>query len=63
MAGNIWEWTLNTADATEEGRDYRRAVAGGSFVSTCDRAQTSIRYYLDPKVRYSSIGIRLVGLT
>lgn len=62
MAGNLWEWTLNTAAATEEGRDQRRAVAGGSFVSPCDRAQTSFRYYLDPRVRYSSIGIRLVGI-
>ncbi len=62
MAGNIWEWTLNTADAADEGRDKRRAVAGGSFVSSCDRAQTSMRYYLEPRVRYSSIGIRLVGL-
>lgn len=63
MAGNIWEWTLNTAAAAEDGRDHRRAVAGGSYVSPCDRAQTSFRYYLDPRVRYSSIGIRLVGLT
>ena len=62
MAGNIWEWTMNTA-ASDDGRDFRRAVAGGSFVSTCDRVQTSFRYYLDPRVRYSSIGIRLVGLT
>ncbi|MCY3780591.1 MAG: SUMF1/EgtB/PvdO family nonheme iron enzyme [Chloroflexi bacterium] len=63
LAGNVWEWTANTAAAAEEGRDHRRAVAGGSFVSPCDRAQTSFRYYLDPRVRYSSIGIRLVGLT
>lgn len=63
MAGNVWEWTMNTASAAEEGRDRRRAVAGGSFVSPCDRAQTAFRYYLDPRVRYSSIGIRLVGLT
>ena len=63
MAGNVWEWTLNSAPATDEGRDLRRAVAGGSFVSSCDRAQTSMRYYLEPRVRYSSIGIRLVGLT
>ena len=62
LAGNVWEWTLNAAAATEKGRDRRRAVAGGSFVSPCDRAQTSFRYYLDPRVRYSSIGIRLVGL-
>ncbi len=63
LAGNIWEWTLNTAAPAEDGRDFRRAVAGGSFVSPCDRAQTSFRYYLDPRVRFSSIGIRLVGLT
>ena len=63
MAGNVWEWTLKTAAAAETGRDFRRAVAGGSYVSPCDRAQTSFRYYLDPRVRYSSIGIRLVGLT
>ncbi len=63
MAGNVWEWTLKTAAAAESGRDFRRAVAGGSYVSPCDRAQTSFRYYLDPRVRYSSIGIRLVGLT
>ncbi|MCY4062453.1 MAG: SUMF1/EgtB/PvdO family nonheme iron enzyme [Chloroflexi bacterium] len=63
MAGNVWEWTSNTAAAAETGRDFRRAVAGGSFVSPCDRAHTTFRYYLDPRVRYSSIGIRLVGLT
>ena len=63
MAGNVWEWTLNTAAAAEAGRDSRRAVAGGSFVSPCDRAHTTFRYYLDPRVRYSSIGVRLVGLT
>lgn len=63
MAGNVWEWTLKSAAASEAGRDFRRAVAGGSYVSPCDRAQTAFRYYLDPRVRYSSIGIRLVGLT
>lgn len=63
MAGNIWEWTLNRAAAAETGRDYRRAVVGGSYVSSCDRAQTAYRHYFDPWFRFSSIGIRLVGLT
>lgn len=63
MAGNIWEWTMNKAALANTGRDHRRAVAGGSFVSPCDRAQSAFRHYLDPRVRYSSIGIRLVGLT
>ncbi len=63
LAGNTWEWTLSAAAAAEDSRDLRRAVTGGSFVSSCDRAQTSARYYLEPRVRYSSIGIRLVALT
>lgn len=63
MSGNVWEWTLDSASATEESPDLRRAVVGGSFVSPCDRAQISFRYYLDPRVRYASIGFRLVGLT
>lgn len=63
LSGNTWEWTMNTAAAAEDGRDLRRAVTGGSFVSSCDRAQTSVRYYLEPRVRYSSIGMRLVALT
>lgn len=62
MAGNVWEWTLDMAEPNEESPDYRRAVLGGSFVSPCDRAQTSFRYYLDPRVRYPSIGFRVVSI-
>ena len=32
MAGNVWEWTLNTARPLKTGAIYA-AVAGGSFVS------------------------------
>lgn len=63
MSGNVWEWTLDAADPSSEGPDHRRAVIGGSFVSPCERAQVSFRYYLDPRVRYASIGFRVVGLT
>lgn len=62
MAGNVWEWTLDIAEPNDESPDYRRAVIGGSFVSPYDRAQTSFRYYLNPKVQYASIGFRVVGL-
>jgi len=59
MAGNVWEWTMDMAEPMEESPDYRRSVIGGSFVSPCNRAQVSFRYFLDPRVRYASIGFRL----
>lgn len=63
LAGNVWEWALNRTDFTED--DYmvhKCAVIGGSFVSPCDRAQPSFRYFLKPEARYSSIGFRVVML-
>jgi len=53
---------LNTA-AGDAGRELRRAVAGGSYLGSCDRAQTSFRHYINPQSRFASVGIRLVGLT
>lgn len=60
MAGNVWEWCTDKLDPEEAGQDYRRAVIGGSFVSPCDRAQSSFRYFLNPEARYSSIGFRVM---
>lgn len=62
MAGNVWEWCLDKQPPDEESPDFKRAVIGGSYVSPFDRAQASFRYHLNPEVRYSSIGFRLVGL-
>lgn len=59
MAGNVWEWTLDMAEPTDDSPDYKRSVIGGSFVSPCERAQVPFRYYLNPRVRYASIGFRL----
>ena len=62
LAGNVWEWTLNRAAPDDEDEERKCAVIGGSFVSPCDRAQPSFRYFLKPEARYSSIGFRIAML-
>lgn len=63
MSGNVWEWALDKVAPNDEIPTVRHAVIGGSFVSTCDRAQIPFRYYLESRTRFSSIGFRVVGLT
>ncbi len=65
MAGNVWEWCLNTkADAESHVTDLMttedRAVYGGAFVSPQGRSETSFHYYLNPQTFYASLGFRLV---
>jgi formylglycine-generating enzyme required for sulfatase activity len=66
MAGNVWEWCLNpkddTSDEPEIITDADRAVHGGSYIGPADRAKISFRYYLKPKLYYSSIGFRVIKL-
>ncbi len=66
MAGNVWEWCLNTktdqADEPEIVSDSERAVHGGAYIGPAQRAKISFRYYLKPKLYYSSIGFRIVRL-
>lgn len=65
MAGNVWEWCLNTTPqqleetrrATEE---LPRAVRGGSYISAADRARANFHYYLNPVYRYKTIGFRVM---
>ena len=64
MAGNVWEWCLNRADASSlnlQGEEAR-AVRGGSFISPADRSQCRFRFSLDPRSRYDTIGFRVVAL-
>jgi formylglycine-generating enzyme required for sulfatase activity len=58
MAGNAWEWCLDTQD--DEHGQIRRAVRGGSFISSCERLQTTFSYYLNPSSRFDTIGFRIV---
>ncbi len=66
MAGNVWEWCLNTkADRSttpEITSNDERVVHGGSYLGPAQRARISFCYYLKPKVFYASIGFRIVRL-
>ncbi len=74
MAGNVWQWCVNTeykspsprrngasGAITKDTGDLHtpRAVRGGSFISVAQRAKTTFHFYLNPMHRYASIGFRL----
>jgi formylglycine-generating enzyme required for sulfatase activity len=61
MIGNIWEWCLNAQDgALDMNSRAQRAVRGGSFISTRDRARVLACFHLNPLCRYDTIGFRIV---
>jgi len=60
MAGNVWEWCLNSAyDDLDITSDRPRAVQGGSFIGAHERAQVNFSFDLAPDYHYGSIGFRL----
>lgn len=63
MAGNVWEWCLNSAyDDTDVTAEKPRGVHGGSFMSPYERAQNHSYLPLNPESHFGSIGFRLVCL-
>ncbi len=65
MAGNVWEWCLNTEDnlvtASMAGEE-NRVIKGGSYIGTSRRADNRFHYSLKPECRFNSIGFRLIRL-
>lgn len=61
LSGNVWEWCLNNhyedMDITS---DRPRAVQGGSYMSTHQKAQIGSFMLLAPATCFSNIGFRLV---
>jgi formylglycine-generating enzyme required for sulfatase activity len=65
MAGNVWEWCINSEDSGDDPRafnDENRIIKGGSHIGMYKRAQCRFYYALNPQCRYNSIGFRLVQL-
>jgi formylglycine-generating enzyme required for sulfatase activity len=60
MSGNVWEWCLNSAyDDLDITAERQRAVQGGSYIGSHERAQINFSFNLNPDYHYGSIGFRL----
>jgi formylglycine-generating enzyme required for sulfatase activity len=61
MAGNVWQWCLNNHfDDEDITSDRPRAVHGGSYMSTHQKAQIGSFMLLAPATCFNNIGFRLV---
>ena len=62
MAGNVWEWSLNTYDNPKDvpiGGNEQRVLRGGSWGYGRDGARASNRDYGDPGSRNYYVGFRV----
>jgi formylglycine-generating enzyme required for sulfatase activity len=62
MAGNVWEWChteYGTGDDKNIGSDERRALRGGSWISSTDFARALFRFWVYPDDRGRSVGFRV----
>lgn len=60
LAGDVWEWCIDRSEERDENGEYKRAAMGGSYLSSQERAQSTTRFFLNPKSCYGSIGFRIV---
>lgn len=66
MAGNVWEWCLNTQQKPEEPESARidkegskRVIRGGTWNNEPEFLRVSFRFGLNADTRLSSVGFRL----
>ena len=66
MAGNVWEWCLNTEKNLEsqesvclDDLDSPREIRGGAWFNGEELLQSSVRYWYSPDNSGNGIGIRL----
>lgn len=60
LVGDVWEWCIDRSEERDENGEYKRAAMGGSYLSSQERAQSTTRFFLNPKSVYGSIGFRIV---
>nr|WP_256212096.1 SUMF1/EgtB/PvdO family nonheme iron enzyme [Nitrosomonas communis] len=63
MAGNIWDWCLNTHDHPSNvslDTDKVRVVRGGSWGVNPYGARSATRGNFDPSYRFSNVGFRVL---
>jgi hypothetical protein len=64
LAGNVWEWCLDTVPDEEANSEnaFKVVVHGGAFLSPYTRAHVAHNLLVPPQIRYASIGFRVIAL-
>lgn len=63
MAGNTWEWCMDTEAGADPNAEAHRTMRGGSHISPHNRVQCGFSFALNPQCRYESIGFRIICLS
>lgn len=62
MMGNVWKWSNDISEDTNQAGVRKQIIRGGSFTSPVERADAHFAYDIDPNTFHISIGFRLVKL-